>query len=490
VKLLLLYLEGIPDPERLAQVGEIARERELPVLVLKSGRTAAGQTASRSHTGSLATEDRVVDAFLKHHGLMRVDDVGGLVDAAELYLKGWRPKGRRLVVISNSGTACVLSADAATSVGLSIDPLLDSTRARLGKILPGFATTTNPVDITAALLSNSRLFGDILPVIAEDPRADAFMISVPVAGRGYDVDAFAMDAAEFAKLTGKPIAITAPQPTVANRFKQAGLPVYVKESAAIAALNQFISHHELIAHARRERKGNSRPRTHGAASETASTLNEAESLELLASYGVKVVDHVLCHSEDDAAAAKRKYPGPVVVKACSRRVTHKSDLGLVRLRVSSEQEVRDAYRNVVAAAATHSIELDGVIVAPMISNVRREMIVGAHYDPTFGPVVVVGDGGMYVEVLPDTRILMPDASRGEIGQALRSLRIGPILDGVRGEKPMDVDALCDAVDAVTKCITDGARGIQSIDINPLIVLDQGRGCVAVDGVVVTSSARG
>jgi acyl-CoA synthetase (NDP forming) len=153
----------------------------------------------------------------------------------------------------------VLTADAATQVGMAINELRPSTRAELGKVLPTFASTINPVDITAALLSNSRLFGDILPIIARDPGADVFLISVPVAGRGYDVDAFARDAAGFAAATGKPIVMIAPQPRVAARFKEAGLPVFPLESEGVKALNQFIALHETLNHARSAR-GQAGPR--------------------------------------------------------------------------------------------------------------------------------------------------------------------------------------------------------------------------------------
>ena len=494
VSLLLLYLEGIPDPERLVELGAVARARELPVLVLKSGRTPAGQIASRSHTGSLATEDRVVDAFLRHHGLFRVEDVGGLVDAAELYLKGWRPGGRRLVVISNSGTACVLSADAATNNKLRIEPLQAGTQAELGTILPSFATTTNPVDITAALLTNSRLFGDILPVIARDPGADCFLISVPVAGRGYDVEAFATDAATFDRTVGKPLVIVAPQPRVAARFRANGLPVFVQESEAIAALNQFISHHELIARVWQEpaesralslRAGSLRAGSLRADSgQEATTLNEAASLNLLRSYGVPVVPHRLCSSEQEALAEAGRLGGAVVLKGCSSQVAHKSELGLVCLGLKDEAGIRAAYRRIAAEADRHGVRLDGVIVAAMMSGIQRELIVGAHHDPTLGPVIALGDGGKYVEYLSDTCLILPGASRQEIKRALAELRIAPLLGGVRGEEPIDVDALCDLVQSVARCITDPARGIRSLDVNPVLALDGQRGCVAADGVVV------
>lgn len=486
VSLMLLYLEGIPDPEHLVELGAVARARDLPVLVVKSGRTLAGQIASRSHTGSLATEDRVVDAFLHHHGLLRVDDPAQLVHAAELYLKGWRPGGRRLVVISNSGTACVLSADAATKHKLQIEPLRPETQAELGKILPTFATTTNPVDITAALLSNSRLFGDILPVIARDPGADCFLISVPVAGRGYDVEAFATDAATFADTVRKPLVVVAPQPTVASRFKAKGLPVFTLESAAIAALDQLISHHELMANIRQEMEL-SRTLQPRARPGLATTLNEAESLAVLQGFGIPVVPHALCRSEEDAVAQSARLGRKIVLKGCSSEVTHKSDLGLVQLGLEGEANIRAAYRRVLEQAKLHGVRLDGVIAAAMMSGIRRELLVGAHHDPTFGPVVAFGDGGKYVEYLPDMALVLPGASRREIKRALGELRIAPILGGVRGEEPIDLDAICALVESVAQLITDPSRRVVSLDINPILALERRRQAVAADCVVVVAS---
>ncbi|MDY0748062.1 acetate--CoA ligase family protein [Paucibacter sp. R3-3] len=487
IKLLLLYMEGIPDANHLAAVGAIARERRLPVLVVKSGRTAAGQRASMSHTGSLATEDRVVDAFLEYHGLKRVNDLGDLAKAAELYLQGWRPEGRRLVVISNSGTACVLTADAATGVGLPINELTPETRAALGKVLPSFASTVNPVDITAALLSNSRLFGDILPIIAKDPGADIFLISVPVSGRGYDLEAFARDAAAFVKSTGKPVVMAVPQPKVAERFKQAGLPVFTLESQAVAALDQFVGLHEALENACEARALSPAvlvEKMPGGGTEL--VLNEADALALAGKHGVPVVPHRLCVSADQVAAAAVEFGGRVAVKGCTNAVTHKSDVGLVCLNVQGDAAARAAWDEVTAAAEKQSIRLDGVLVARMVSG-RREFIVGAHRDPTFGPVLTVGDGGKYVEHLPDVQVLMGGSTQAEIRRAVQRLRVAPILAGVRGEPPMDVDALVTLVASVGRLMVD-EPDVVSLDLNPVLVGALGEGCMALDGVVVKRTA--
>src|SRR5262249_40176509 len=209
VRLLLLYIESIRDPDTLVQTAMVARERDVPVIAVKSGRTVRGQTAARSHTGAMATEDRVVDAFLRQNGIWRARDVHDLVNGVELYLKEWRPHGRGMVAVSNSGATCVMAADLAEEVKLELPVLAPETTARLAATLPRFATVTNPIDLTAALLTDSTLFGEVLTTVAKDPATDLLFVGLSVAGEGYDVEAFARDAA--ALVAGdKPIVVAAP----------------------------------------------------------------------------------------------------------------------------------------------------------------------------------------------------------------------------------------------------------------------------------------
>ena len=482
VKLMLLYLESIPEKKYLEELAAIALDRDLPIIALKSGRSEAGRQAAQSHTGALANEDRVVDAFFEHHGIWRAPDMRGLVEATELYLKGWKPKGRRLVAISNSGAVCVMTADAATTVGMPMAKLADATDKKLKAILPSFATTTNPIDLTAALLSNSNLFGDILPVIAEDPAADAFIVGVPVAGPGYDVAAFARDSAAFAAQTGKPLVVAATQPSVAREFQAQGVSVFPTEVEAVTALNQFVAHRELMARtlARRATRGKSDPLipTDGATM----MLNEADSLALLAARGIPVVPHRLCRSRAEAIAAYEAIGGPVVVKGCSADIAHKSELGLVKLKVASREEAGEVYAEMEEIIRKHGSRFDGVIVAAMAGG-RREIMIGAHRDPVFGPVVAIGDGGKYVEVFKDTTLLLPPFSQDDAKEALNKLRIAPLFDGVRGEPPMDLDALSAAVVKIGELMRDASAKVMSIDLNPVLLDSAGNGCVVVDAVV-------
>jgi acyl-CoA synthetase (NDP forming) len=483
VKLLLLYLESIPDKKYLEELAAVALDRDLPVIALKSGRSEAGRQAAQSHTGALANEDRVVDAFFEHHGIWRAPDMRGLVEATELYLKGWKPNGQRLVTISNSGAVCVLTADAATAVGMPMAKLAPETDKKLKGILPSFATTTNPIDLTAALLSNSRLFGDILPVIAEDPAADAFLIGVPVAGPGYDVEAFARDAAAFGKQTGKPLVIAATQKSVADQFASEGSSVFPTETEAVTALHQFLAHRELMARTLARKMARTKSSVPLISSDTTTTmLNEADSLALLTARGIPVVPHRLCRSRAEAIAAFEAIGGPVVVKGCSADIAHKSELGLVKLGIKTREEAGEVWAQMEGIIRKHGARFDGVIVAAMAGG-RREIMIGAHRDAVFGPVVAVGDGGKYVEIFRDTTLLLPPFSKADGKEALGKLRIAPLFAGVRGEAPMDVDALCDAVVRIGELMLDPAAKVMSLDLNPVLLDSAGKGCVVVDAVV-------
>lgn len=246
VRLLLLYLEGLPDPQHLAAMAATARSRGVAVLALKSGRTPAGQRAALSHTGSQPVDDRAADAFFAAHGIWRVDTINQLVDSAALYLKGWRPRGRRVAVISNSGAFCVLGADAAVRAGLQLATFHEDTLASLRAALPSFATITNPVDITGALLSDSSLYGKTLRAVGRDDGIDAYVIGFPVAGAGYDLAGFADITAALAETTGKPVLVAATQPSVAEPFAARSLPTFGTETEAIQALAQWIDHHALV----------------------------------------------------------------------------------------------------------------------------------------------------------------------------------------------------------------------------------------------------
>lgn len=389
VRLVLLYIEALRDVETLTRAAALARKRDVPIVAVKAGRTERGQAAAKSHTGALANEDRVVAEFLRSEGIWRANDIHELVRAAPLYLKDWRPRGRRLVVVSNSGAMGVMAADTAHDLDLPLATFDAETTAALDAALPVFATTTNPIDVTAALLTNSALLGGVLSVLTERSDGDLFLIGLPVAGPGCDVAAFARDAATFAERTGKPIVVAAPQASVAAPFHDAGVPTYANQTDALHAFAQLVGHVQLMRRTRTTRHaGAPVDVTPG----TGRFFNEADSLALLRERGLPVVRYRLCRSETEARAAFRDLGPAVAVKACSADLPHKPEHGLVQINMRDEAEVAVAFASQMARMDAFGATIDGVIVAQMCRG-TREFVLGARTDPAFGPVVMIGDGG-------------------------------------------------------------------------------------------------
>ena len=469
VRLVLLYTESIKDPETLAQAAEHARSRDIPVVALKAGRTASGQRAAASHTGALAAEDRVVDAFFERHGIWRAADPHELVLAAELYLSGRRPDGKRLTVISNSGASCVMAADFADEREIPLAPVSASAKTRLGSILPGFAALDNPIDITGALLSNPKLFGAVLPIVGDDTRTDLVMVALPVAGMGYDVPGFASDLANFANAYGHAVALAAPQAAVRAEFSKRGIASFARERDAILALEQLAEHSALM----RTHRPAPLPVRQPFPAGKDSFMNEAESLALVSSIGIAVIEHRLCATEEEARAAQAAIGGSVAVKACSRDVPHKNRHGLVALNVA---DAAAEFRRQREAVRSLGARFEGVIVARMAPK-GRELALGARVDPHFGPVVLLGDGGIHVELLKDFALLMPPFAHDDVLRKLRRLRIAPLL------ALLDTEAFAAMAVRLGEAALAWRAELASLDINPVMVFERGQGAAALDALV-------
>jgi acyl-CoA synthetase (NDP forming) len=476
VRLLLLYMEAIKDPPALADAAEAARARGVPVVALKAGRTARGQKAASSHTGALASEDRVVDAFFERHGIWRAADPQELVSAAALYLSGRRPQGKRLVILSNSGASCVMAADYSEERGIPLAPVSATAKGELAKVLPGFAALDNPIDVTGALLGNPQLLGAVLPIVGEDAQSDALMLALPVAGTGYDVPRFARDLAAFEKRFDQAVAVAAPQASVRVEFDRVGIATFAAERDAMDALAQLADHAALMRRA---------PAPVAACLRIGQTqtLSEAQSLAMLAQAGIPVIEHRLCRSEDEAAQAAAAFDHRAVMKACSPDLPHKSDHGLVALELHDPAAEFRRQRERVGALGAR---FEGVIVARRAKR-GRELALGARLDPQFGPVVLVGDGGIYLEALQDFRLLMPPFTEGEVLEKLRELRIAPLLAALRGQPARDVQAFAQMALRLGEAMLAWRGSVAAVDVNPVIVFETGAGAVAVDALVIISA---
>ena len=470
VRLLLLYMEAIRHPQTLASAAAAARKRGLPIVALKAGRTASGQKAASSHTGALASEDRVVDAFFERHGIWRAADPHELVAAAELYLSGRRPRGKRLVVLSNSGASCVMAADYAEDRGIPLTALSEKQKLSLRKALPAFAAVENPIDITGALLGNPQLLASVLPIVGEDRQSDLLLLALPVAGTGYDVPRFAKDVSDFGTRFDHLVGVAAPQKKVRDEFARAGLPTFASERVAMDALAQVAGHAALL-----DRKPVSRaPFTLPFPGGQDRYLNEAESLTLLEQAGLPVVEHRLCRGESEIPDFR-----PMVMKACSRDLPHKTEHGLVCLEPPDPAAEFRRQRDAVQALGAR---FDGVIVARRAPE-ATELALGARVDPQFGPVVLVGDGGVNLEALKDFRLLLAPLAEEEVLRKLGELRIAPLLGGWRGRPAADLAAFARMAVRLGDAMLGWGGSVSSIDINPVFVFETGRGALAVDALI-------
>lgn len=487
VKLILLYLESLPDPAALARAARRAAERGVPVLALKAGVSARGQAAASSHTGAVATEDKVLDAFLRQHGILRMPDMRALVRSAALWLQGALPEGPRVAAISNSGACCVMAADAAERHGLDMRPFPAPVQRALAQVLPAFASGANPVDLTAALLGNSGLFGQVLPVIAAADAADAYFISLPMSGKGYDVPRFAADARAFAQQTGRPVVVASPLASTRQSFIDAGVPCFAHDEDAMAGLGELARGQALRAESRRLAALAPPAATPMALPPGAGFLSEYESLAVIAGLGVETVAHRLCRSVEELRAALRAVPAPWALKICSAEIPHKTELDLVRLGVAREEEAVDVFETLLARCRALGKAADGVIVAAMCRG-RRELVLGARWDARFGAVVMAGDGGKYVEAMPDVATVVYPFDARHLRGRLEQLRMAPLWNGVRGEPPLPLQALADTGAALGGWLQAQGGRIASIDLNPLMATGTGK-LVALDALVELAPPR-
>ncbi|PLP97475.1 acetate--CoA ligase family protein [Cupriavidus pauculus] len=480
VRLILVYLESVTDPQALARAATLARSRGASIIAIKAGNSQRGARAAASHTGALVGNDAAIDAFLARHGIWRARDIGELVRAVPLYLQNRAPGQGRTVVMSHSGAVGVMAADLAERHDLPLTELQPPTLDRLGAILPEFGTASNPLDMTAALMGKGDMFPRVLDALGEDQQADMVMVGIPVAGPGYDVEALARDAAAFTRRLGKPLVASAPQQSVRDVFLRHGVPTFITEGDAIAALAQY------AAHARIEVSAGvlASPESPTPVVLDGSGLqDEARSLSLLAEAGVPVVPYRFCSSADEAVAAFTALGGGmVVVKGCAAAVPHKSEHGLVHLRLSDAASVASVAQDCLSKLRNLGVQAARVVVAAMVKG-RHEFALGVSVDPVFGPLVMIGEGGTLLELRRDIVSLLAPFGEAEVKAACARLRLAPLFDGYRDIPALDLDALAAAAVALGNWALRHREALKSVDINPLIAMAAGEGVVAVDAVV-------
>jgi acyl-CoA synthetase (NDP forming) len=507
-KVICLFLEEVGDPVAFAAVAAKADRAGKPIVALKVGSSPAGQQAALAHTGSVAGDDAVVDAVLRQLNIIRVTSLEELLTTGAALGYNRLPAGRRMGVLTLSGGSNDIIADAASAQGLEIPLFADQTAAAIGELIPSFASAQNPLDVTGfgTLANLSGRTGPLtavdhaLDLAVQDPNLDFVLfcgVALPEARPPDETMASALET-RVEWLAGR--MASAPIPVVAAATTCVDISAYGRGLLTRHGLN-MLSGLDLgmtaLGHMLRwtENRGRVRtvaPRTAGPGHRNGTTRaagpwSEDAARRLLAGAGVPVVPGGLAESAEEAVEIARRVGLPVALKICSAQIAHKSDIGGVALGLASEAEVRAGYEKVRAAGeAVPEAHIDGVLVTLMRSG-GTELLAGVTVDPAFGPVLAVGLGGIWVELLQDTSLRLLPVDAAEVKRMLGELRGLPLLQGARGARAADLDAVAWAIAGLGETALSLNGSLRALEVNPLWV--NGDQVEALDVLVITDGTE-
>jgi acetate---CoA ligase (ADP-forming) len=468
---LLAYVETLDDIESLRRVAASG----MPVVMLKAGRSDAGQRAAASHTGALAAGDLVVDAALRQLGIVRVDDVDELLDVGDAFAQPRRATGPRVAIVTTSGGSGILAADAVEASGLALATFSPATRSALDEIVPAYGATANPVDVTATVMSNAELFDRTLDAIVDDEGVDLVVACFCVL-TGKDVDDVVASLSRAAKRSGKPVLAARTgadhlAPAASAQLRSAGIPTYPTPPRAVraaAALHQISPKPAMPDECATE--AGVEPPTPG--------MNERELKGLLADARLPVPRGRLVRDRTDAEPAVREVGGRAVLKAVVPGLVHKSEAGGVAIDVTPATAV-DTFDRLAL--------LGGHVLAEEMVLGGVEALVGVASSP-LGPVLAVGPGGLLTELLDDVALRLLPVKRPDIEDMIDQTRLAALLAGVRGAPPADRAAFVEMVLGVGRAVAQWPAGFE-LDLNPVAVLSVGRGVRILDAAYVAPEVQ-
>lgn len=491
-KAILLLVEALKDVDRLPAIAQRALTAGKPIIVSKFGRTEAGSRAINSHAGRLTGSSAAYDAAFARHGLLATDDENEMADLAAAFSLFPLPSGNRVAIMTTSGGAGVWMADACEAAGLEVPILDDATQAELAKYVPSYGATHNPVDLTAQVTVNplggvteSPLVGS-LAALHDSDSIDAVILIANMS----DGDVLAREQQGLSALAArlrKPVLLYSHAPASPKSLElaqQIGLSVFASTRRVARTLGAMVRY----AQSRAEMAADLAPAQPLAAQEIAALadgLVEYEAKALLARHGQPGGNEVLARSAAEAVAAAREIGAPVALKIQSAAIQHKTEVGGVALGLEGEDAVRGAYEKMMATVGEKRPDaaIDGILVQKMLKP-GTEFALGIVRDPDFGPLMMVGLGGVFIEILKDVTVEPLPVSRDKAMAMLRRLKAWPILDGARGRAPLDVEALAGAMEQLSRLVEGSGDAVREIDLNPVFVYPRGEGIAIADALVV------
>jgi acyl-CoA synthetase (NDP forming) len=474
-KVITCMVEGVRRPEVFMAVAEKALAAKKPIILVKVGKSERGKAAAKSHTGALAGNDRVFDALCDKTGIIRCPSLDDLIDTSLAFVAGRIPKGTRVAMSGFSGGAKGLFLDYASDEGLDVTTFAPATSEKLRGLIDAGVSADNPLDTGAGIASQPKKFSDICKIVAVDPNVDLITMqgSLPsLPGEQLDPTVFS----EVAKLVDKPILVygrMAQNVTDEGRKfqREAGVPFLQGLPETVRALRALVRYGEAL-----RRPVAPIPSARG----KAENLSGPSFDRLLASHGLLPPRSTLARTPEEAAAVAAGIGFPVAVKIVSPQASHKTEVGGVALGLAEAAAVRAAAESMSHALRAHDPKaaIDGFLVQEMVSGL--EMIIGVRADPQFGPFMIVGVGGVFVEALNDVAIRLLPVDEEIAREMVLSLRAKSLLGAFRGKPPRDVAAVARAVAGLSRLFLDHREWLSDLEVNPLIVLAEGEGARAVD----------
>jgi len=496
-RVILGYVESIDDGRRFLQAAREVTRRK-PVVLLKAGTTAAGARAASSHTGSLAGSDRAYEAAFRQGGVLRVGTLEDLFDLALGFAMQPLPRGDRLLILTNAGGPGILAADMAELLGIPLAEVTGSLRDRILPLLPSTASLANPVDVIGD--ARADRYRNVLLALRDEPSIDSVLVLLTPQAMTEPEETARATVSSLAGSGKTVFASFLGEATVAASrriLSGGGVPNYPVPERAVRTLHAMLRYSRIrvpdgtaeaeVPIARPECAGRL---VREALAAGRRTLGEEGSRGILEAYGFTFPPHAFAGTSDAAVAAFRAMGCPsVAMKIVSPQVLHKSDVGGVQLGLSTGEDVARAFMEITSSVRRRapSAWIAGVSIQEMITG-GRELILGMSRDPQFGPLVMFGLGGIYVEVLKDVSFRVAPISRRDAGEMVREIRAYPLLAACRGSEPADVEAIVDALIRVSRLSCDFPE-IQELDINPLLVLPKGKGIRAIDSRMTIAEAN-
>ncbi|MFC1871820.1 acetate--CoA ligase family protein, partial [Chloroflexota bacterium] len=495
-KVIMGYLESVVDGDRFIEVAERV-SRKKPIIIFKSGVSAEGTRAASSHTGSLSGFDKAYECAFSKSGVIRARSIEDLFDWAEVFASQPLPKGKRLAIITNAGGPGIIATDKASEEGLVLASLNSATVSKLREVLPPAASVYNPIDVLGD--ANSSRYAQAVELINQAEEVDSEVIILSPQANS-QIEETAKIVSNYSYASPKPVIASfmgedriATALSIFKRGRVANISFPDRAVRAMATMTNYSlwKRQEKPELYRKDIDKDSVGRFLKAKAEEGKIkLVDFEVREMLELCRIPTLPTVLTHTADEAASVAQEMGFPVVMKVYSPEIMHKTDVGGVRVGLKTPDEVVRAFEVIMVSVRRFlpQVSVLGITVQKMV-EVGKEVIVGFSRDPQFGPLVMFGLGGVYVEVLKDVNFTLTPLSRKEIRELVAGIKSFPLLSGVRGEREKDLEALHEVI-ATVGTIGENFPEIVEMEINPLMVKDKGEGVWAVDGRLILRGNQG